>query len=298
MFNAQIMSLQRQEEATEVEQVAMDVDTPPLQEGLKAFASGRTAAVGPMSPSFAQQAGWPGSPPRTQLLSTPAPGGGAVAGGGTVAGGLGIPPLPGQGGPGVVAAPPGVVGGTGVVQGAAGSAGGGNLDFLCGGQRYVSLNPAEERLGADIYFSIRRKGFANYREWVNERWQTAPDTQNRRNIVQNAILADMRIAEFQKAGGAPSDMWGLEHDDQLEVLLTQLASANEFLVTGDSVAANAVLAVDPSGSVLPQRAKDKGLATSKAVYQQNLRSRKQPQSTTQPKGKAKAKANTQQVEPK
>ncbi len=60
--------------------------------------------------------------------------------------------------------------------------------------------------------------------------------------------------------------------------------------------ANAVLAVDPSGSVLPQRAKDKGLATSKAAYQQNLRTRKQPQANLQPKGKA--KANTQHVEPK
>ena len=68
--------------------------------------------------------------------------------------------------------------------------------------------------------------------------------------------------------------WALENDDQLETLLRQLASAREFKATGDTRAADRILAVQPpGGSVLPTWLADESRAHSTAICKQGLRNR-------------------------
>eukprot|EP00974_Lingulodinium_polyedra_P053511 5141356-Lingulodinium_polyedra.AAC.1 len=61
----------------------------------------------------------------------------------------------------------------------------------------------------------------------------------------------MRVEEFQQQG--PQALaWGLQHDDMLEGLLRQLASAREYKLTGDAQAAQRVLGFRaPGDSVVP-----------------------------------------------
>ena len=135
---------------------------------------------------------------------------------------------------------------------------------------------------------MRRQGHATIREWFNGNWKDAPDTQNSKDLRQSAILADMRIADYNRSGGPPAVAWALTQDDQLEILITQLAGAREFRLTGDSIAANAVLALDPTGSVLPSWQQDYARNQSQQVFKQHLRARKPYTGPEQAKGKAEA----------
>ena len=79
----------------------------------------------------------------------------------------------------------------------------------------------------------------------------------------------------------------------LESLLRSLASAKEYVVTGDSAASNSLLVFKRGGSLLPNWLSDDTKAISKAQHQQDLRARKggDPNPKAQPKGKAKAKGD-------
>jgi len=88
------------------------------------------------------------------------------------------------------------------------------------------------------------------------------------------VTIDLRVEEWLRWGGVNGVAQVLMTDDLLEGVLRQLAAAREFKLTGDSVAARAILAMKrPTDSVLPPLLAEESRAYSTAVYKQGLRTR-------------------------
>ena len=143
---------------------------------------------------------------------------------------------------------------------------------LASSERWGGLGEVR-RAAVDIYKGMRQ-GHANAREWLLAAWGTAPRTQSFSDQWHAATLVDMRVQELVQTAGAASLSDAMLKDDQLEVLLRQLAAAREYRLSGDAEAANHVLGVQPSGaSVVPTWLASEARAHSTAMYQQGIRTR-------------------------
>ena len=151
-----------------------------------------------------------------------------------------------------------------------------------------------KRAAPELYAEMRR-GHANIREWILSAWGTAPRNQEFNNQWHSATVADMRLEEADRMGPTGKS-YALAHDDQLETLLRQLASAREFKLTGDASAAERILAVKaPGSSILPAWLADEARAHSTALWKQGIRTRgsgKKGDEKGNPKGRGRGAKGT------